>query len=1057
MHLDCPHCGRHLEYSGERASFCAFCGHALASIPKPSTPPVGSEAVTVAAPAFVPSAEEGGPQIVGGYRLLRRLGKGGMGMVFEAEEAASGQKVAVKLITPEAAVSTDSVERFRQEGRLASTLSHPRCVFVRTADLEAGQPYIVMELMPGTTLQDLVQEQGPLPPAQAVAKILDVIEGLQEAHRIGIIHRDVKPSNCFLESDGRVKVGDFGLSKSLGGNVQLTRTGAFLGTPLYASPEQIRMDPLDPRTDVYSVAATLYFLLTGRAPFQSGDAAATMARIVSDPAPSMRSLRPEISPALDQVVLRGLERQRDRRWKNLDELRQALLPFLPGRLSIGGMGARFGAYLIDLLIGIGSINGIICLLTVSGGQAAVPTQGSPQYFLSQAIGVVISIVYFGILEGIWGISLGKWLLGLRVTVPGGAAPPGLGRGFLRALLFVPLVSTAGIVSQYWYMPENFNPNDATQVFSALLPMVTVSCGGMALGIALMMSTMRARNGYRGLHEFLSGTRLVRAPAPETRRQRRASVEPALTRPPGIPERMGPIDIQAALGRTATGIVLVGQDAVLGRRVWVWLRPFADPPLKADRKQVTRFTRLRWLLTGQDAERQWDAFVAPAGCPLTETVRRDGRLSWSEGRHLLEQLAEETTAATTDGTLPDVLGVENIWLRPDGGLVLLDFPVAMNPLAAWKSPEAVISQAADPMAFLGEVVTIALEGAPRSPQARKAPIRAPLPLHAVPMLNRLLGVERPYQEIEQLQADLAATRDKPQFVTRARRALHLALLTVLLYLGVASCMGPSSFYPHLFLGTVGAVVVREGEQQYQDLQSTAVHECLFSAIQTNPLERVRGAFQAAGDQQLCDQLQQHLDRVRHFQAAVQQNTPAFVAAFLKPGIYSPPPGIRAGGSTTGPPPPDACRHEAHETINTLDHMDVPLVSLVFRIVNGILAALWPVIWILWAFLWRGGLSFRIAGIGLVRSDGRPAARWQCAWRALLFWAPITALLVASSWVSLAYFLSLWDGSASPVWTPELAWVLFCAAFWLLIAYVAVAIVFPTRSLHDYLAGTYLVPR
>src|SRR5437763_12632182 len=101
-------------------------------------------------------------------------------------------------------------ERVRRDGHLASSIAHPRCVFVLAADEDAGRPYIVMELMPGSTLKDLIDQQGPLPPDQAVAKILDVIEGLQESHRLEVIHRDVKPSNCFLETDGRVKIGDFG-------------------------------------------------------------------------------------------------------------------------------------------------------------------------------------------------------------------------------------------------------------------------------------------------------------------------------------------------------------------------------------------------------------------------------------------------------------------------------------------------------------------------------------------------------------------------------------------------------------------------------------------------------------------------------------------------------------------------------------------------------------------------------------------------------------------------------------------------------------------------------
>src|SRR5262245_834874 len=124
-----------------------------------------------------------------------------------------------------------------------------------------------MELMLGSTLRDLVKDRGPLPPDFAVAKILDVIDGLLEAHHSGVIHRDVKPSNCFLEPNGRVKIGDFGLAKSLVSDAHLTKTGSFLGTLYFASPEQVRGDPVDQQTDVYSVAATLYYLLIGKAPF----------------------------------------------------------------------------------------------------------------------------------------------------------------------------------------------------------------------------------------------------------------------------------------------------------------------------------------------------------------------------------------------------------------------------------------------------------------------------------------------------------------------------------------------------------------------------------------------------------------------------------------------------------------------------------------------------------------------------------------------------------------------------------------------------------------------
>ena len=289
MQLDCPHCCQALHYSGKRPSFCAYCGKAIDAAQAGSTATLDADALT-RPPEAAGIDSTPPPEILGGYRLLRPLGSGGMGSVYEAEEITTGRHVALKMIAAEYAASTESVERFRREGRLASAVVDPRCVFVLAADEEAGRPYIVMELMPGTTLKDLVDRQGPLPPAAAVAKILDVIDGLRAAHRLGVVHRDVKPSNCFLDADGRIKIGDFGLSKSLARGVHLTQTGAFLGTPQFASPEQVRGETVDQQSDLYSTAATLYYLLTGQAPFESNNAAVTLARIVSDPLPPMRTL-----------------------------------------------------------------------------------------------------------------------------------------------------------------------------------------------------------------------------------------------------------------------------------------------------------------------------------------------------------------------------------------------------------------------------------------------------------------------------------------------------------------------------------------------------------------------------------------------------------------------------------------------------------------------------------------------------------------------------------------------------------------------------------------------
>src|SRR5262245_48313737 len=169
MQLTCPNCRHVLDYSGERPRFCSFCGQSLSTADQPPTltaaPLLGAES-TIAKlsddTGVVPARSYQPGDVIGGYRLLRRIGAGAMGSVFEAEHAGSGQRVAMKLIAPEYAMSEAAVERFRLEGRLASTIAHPNCVFVLAADEDAGQPFIVMELMPGTTLGSVVSNRGPL-------------------------------------------------------------------------------------------------------------------------------------------------------------------------------------------------------------------------------------------------------------------------------------------------------------------------------------------------------------------------------------------------------------------------------------------------------------------------------------------------------------------------------------------------------------------------------------------------------------------------------------------------------------------------------------------------------------------------------------------------------------------------------------------------------------------------------------------------------------------------------------------------------------------------------
>jgi len=688
----------------------------------------------------------------------------------------------LKLIAADHVASPEAVERFRQEGRLASTLAHPRCVFVLGADEHEGRPYIVMELMPGQTLQTTVEANGPLPVGEAVAKILDVIEGLQEAHLSGVIHRDVKPSNCFLDGDGRVKVGDFGLSKSLDTDAGLTRTGSFVGTPLYASPEQIKRDAVDGRTDVYSTAATLYYLLTGKPPFEAGDAAATLAKIVSEPPTPLRNHRPDAPAALVAVIMRGLERDRDRRYPDLARFREALLPFVSDRLRLADIALRLSAYFLDWVF-LMAIQTAVFSVMIRGkvtpegpfGQLGLLVGQFTPFLLT--IERVVFLAYFAGFEGLWGWSPGKRFTGLRVRkVEGGGGPPGLKAAMIRAVMFY-LVSIFVFDISTMIVFAMFPLRRAALIEPILLVVVR------SLGFFAVASTMRGTNGYRGVHELLSGTRVVRLAHGSRLRAPRGRKLPAradrarslITKAAGVQDTVGPFKVRGAVRWEADRRVLLGEDPALGRSVWIVFRPRGSAAPPQSRRDLGRAARPRWLAGGEQPEGRWDAYVAPAGCTLAELAGADG-LAWADARPILYELAEELARASTDGTLPEVLSVDQVWVQPDGTVQLAD---PIGPPLAGTSGVHQLSGQARALDLLRRTAALALEGGKgRRGMLGAAPqsIHAAVPEHAAKMLDRLLGRPRKgdsaYENLDAIVADLEADRDKPTEVDAARRLVHI---------------------------------------------------------------------------------------------------------------------------------------------------------------------------------------------------------------------------------------------------------------------------------------------
>jgi serine/threonine-protein kinase len=271
---------------------------------------------------------------LGQYRLKKRLGSGGMGEVYLAEHQMMKRPCAVKLIRPEKAGDPRMLARFEREVRATAKLSHWNSIDIydygRTAD---GTFYYVMEFLPGHNVGEIVEEYGPIPAGRAIYLMDQVCAALAEAHGIGLVHRDIKPANIFCAYRGGVfdvaKLLDFGLAKptieSGNGEVQLTMEGTVTGSPLFMSPEQASGDDaVDGRSDIYSLGAVLYFMLTGKPPFISDNPLKVMIAHASQEVVPPRQLNSDVPAELEEIVLRCLEKDPDHRFQDVSEMRRAM-------------------------------------------------------------------------------------------------------------------------------------------------------------------------------------------------------------------------------------------------------------------------------------------------------------------------------------------------------------------------------------------------------------------------------------------------------------------------------------------------------------------------------------------------------------------------------------------------------------------------------------------------------------------------------------------------------------------------------------------------------------
>jgi serine/threonine protein kinase len=266
---------------------------------------------------------------IGPYEIVGWLGAGGMGDVYRARDSRLGRDVALKVIDPALAADAGRVRRFEQEARAAGQLNHPNVLAVYDSGIYDGTPYIVSELLEGETLRSRLSS-GPMPPRKAIDVARQVAEGLAAAHQKGIFHRDVKPENLFITTDGRVKILDFGIAKLTasseddGGRTGLptdTAVGTVMGTVRYMSPEQIRGESVDARSDIFSLGLVLYEMLTGRPAFARDTAPETMTAILKEDAPDLQGAGPA---PLVRIIARCMERSPDARFQSARDLAFAL-------------------------------------------------------------------------------------------------------------------------------------------------------------------------------------------------------------------------------------------------------------------------------------------------------------------------------------------------------------------------------------------------------------------------------------------------------------------------------------------------------------------------------------------------------------------------------------------------------------------------------------------------------------------------------------------------------------------------------------------------------------
>ena len=1026
----CSACGAELAAGASPEGLCPQC---LLKAALPSNP---NEAVTVTLPPETrptpaqPAANLTPGQRFGSYRIGRLLGRGGMGVVYEAEEIDSGRRVALKVL---ARGLDDPVDRarFLREGRLAAAISHPHTVYIFGTDEIDGIPVIAMELSSAGTLKDRVKAKGPLPPGEAVDVVLQLVSGLEAAAGAGVLHRDIKPSNCFVDADGTVKIGDFGLSISTLArdetHAHLTTTGSFLGTPAFASPEQLKGEELDVRSDIYSVGATLYYLLTGHAPFDDPNLVKLVTMVSQDPAPSPRLLRPEVPKGLAALVARCLAKQPGDRLASYATVIRELEPYQPTAPTPGMLGLRFVAGLVDQIV-TGTATSVIAFTLLFTADSA--NLGPSASMWLGAVNTLLLVAYYASCESLWGATLGKGLCGLRV-IGADRRPPGFARALMRAFVFTATLQVPGMLFGVAPSMEDLMGLERARE-PGLSPLIApAALVTQLLLMGLLFSPARRKNGFAAVHERVTATRVVTRSYTQLRPALVSATPVASSLPPmGI--RIGPYH---QLGDTGTGELVVGYDQRLKRKVWIRHAAIGSPPVPPLRRDLARPARLHWLGGRRSSTECWDAYEAPEGQPLLRLLDRP--TSWDSVRHWLRDLAAELHGGRDDHSLPG-LALDRVWITPDGRARLLDWP-APGLDAAERSPDPPFSphDLASAQQFLHDVGRSALEGAARDLDTPGGALAPSLPLPARWLLQRL--ADHTFETSERVLEQITAALSRPPTLSRRRRGAHLALCGAPLAFSFAVAFLWVSLLPLMaeLVGdpdTLRAALERLEQLEQIDLELLAERGIIVSyaeerqAFEVYIAGRYPNALTELSSSPFMVGLSSHrarLERVleRHPDPSSEEVEAA--ARIVDSGL-----GVRfLQAAATG-----------FSGVATATGIGVVMGTGIFF---GV-----AVLSLLLAVAGRGGLILRLLGVAVVTRDGDEVSRWRAFYRALLAWAlPILAFAV---------LVTAGPGRVmGPAWNYPLA--VIALVLGMFIGGGLWALLHPERGLQDRIVGTWLVPR